>query len=563
MPLEGTRAEFLLLTAIALPLLFSALGLSFLDPDEGLYGDMAQTMSNGVGLVVPHFNGLPYLEKPPLYLWLAATSLRLDVPVEWALRAWSALAAFGSVLLAWRIGDRLYGRGAGLLAGIALTTMAGTALYIRKGSTDFLFVFCLTLAMYGFLRGGNFLWMYTGMALGVMTKGLIGVVLPVLIVGVSLLVIRRLSWRDLNLARGGAVFAALVVPWHAAAAWSGPEHFSFYILDNQVLRFLNVRGFIEDDVPIRTLAFLIVSFVWLFPWGVFVLSRREPGGAAPAVACRPLIVIWALIVIAFFALSRSKLEYYALPAFPAIAILAGAAWVSGRDVGRWLMVGLAGCVLVGGATLWVGARLTPDQALWGLAELNVYYRILREQGRAFPFESARPFGFLLQALGVTLIAGWALATCCWLRRWRWASFGSLAAMASVIAVLIVQLLVLVEPHHSAKAVAEAINARAEAHDVIVHENSLEYSAALPLYTGRRIVVVNGVRGDLEFASRLPEARGWFLDDAGLRALWAAPGRVFLVTQHSPDRTVLATFPAESLHSLGRFGSRSLYSNRKD
>jgi hypothetical protein len=112
-------------------------------------------------------------------------------------------------------------------------------------------------------------------------------------------------------------------------------------------------------------------------------------------------------------------------------------------------------------------------------------------------------------------------------------------------------------------VAEAITARAGAQDVIVHENSLEYSAALPLYTGRRIVVVNGVRGDLEFASRLPEARGWFVDDAGLRALWAAPARVFLVTQQAPDRAVLATLPAGSVHSLGRFGSRWLYSNWKD
>lgn len=559
--------ELALILAVSLPVLFAGLGVSFLDPDEGLYADIAREMLRRGDPVLPRFNGLPYLEKPPLYFWLGALLLWMGVPGEWALRGWSALAALASVLLAWRIGRRLYGREAGVLAALALATTAGYALYVRKASTDFLFVGCLAFAVWGFLRdadrpdrrGGRFLFMYLAAGLGLLAKGLIGLVLPAVILGASLLWVRGIGLRDLNLGRGLSLLGLVVLPWHLAAAWRDPALFWFYLADNQVLRFLGRRGFVEDDVSVTTLGFLLLTFVWLFPWSVFLLAR--PATAGDAVRWRPVVVVWAVVVLAFFALSRSKLEYYALPASPAVALLVGGAWASGRDIGRWLGVGLAGCALVGAWALWVGSRLTADQALWGLAELNVYYRILREQGQPFPFASAEPFGRLVQGLGAALILGWAAAALCWARGRRRGAFGAVLATGAAIAGLIIALVHLVEPHHSTKAVAGAIRAAARPADVIVHEGSLEYSAALPFYTERRIVVVNGARGDLDFASRLPEGRGMFLDDEGFRRLWAGEQRVFLVTQRPPDRSVVRTVNPAPVHPLGRFGSRWLYSNR--
>jgi hypothetical protein len=223
--------------------------------------------------------------------------------------------------------------------------------------------------------------------------------------------------------------------------------------------------------------------------------------------------------------------------------------------------GLVGCVVVGAAVIWIGARLTPSQALWGLAELNVYYRILRDQGAPFPFESVRPFALLLQGLGATLIIGWTITTVCWWRGWPRAAFGALAAQGAVIAALIVALLHVVEPHHSAKAVSQAIVARAGAGDVVAHEGSLEYSAALPFYTGHRIVVVNGTRGDLDLASRLPEASAYFVDAGAFEGLWRGDRRIFLVTQRPRAASVATDLPTESVHLVGCFGSRCLYSNR--
>src|SRR5439155_748791 len=210
--------QLVILLALSLLFFLPKLGMPFLDPDEGLYATIAQEMLGDGDWVIPHVNGLPYLEKPPLYFWLTALAFRVAGPSEWATRLPSALAALGTVILTWRVGRRLYGARAGLLAGLVVATVVGNALYVRKASPDQLFVFCLTLAMYGFLRDAEhpsrgrarFLLCYLGAALGVLAKGFLGVVFPVLIVGLGLATVRRrglrssvlLGWGELNLVRG-------------------------------------------------------------------------------------------------------------------------------------------------------------------------------------------------------------------------------------------------------------------------------------------------------------------------------------------------------------------------
>ena len=585
------KSAVYILLAVSLLLFLPKLGMPLLDPDEGLYAEIAREMVTRGDWVIPHVNGLPYLEKPPLYFWLTASTFRLFGPSEWATRLWSAISALGTVLLTWRIGRRLYGAQAGLLAGVVVATVVGNALYVRRASTDQLFVFCLTLAMYGFLRDAErpdrgrarFLLAYVGAALGVLAKGFIGLVFPVLIIGLGLLAVWRFGarpamspgWRELNLARGLALFAAIAVPWHALVAWRSPMLFNFYVVDNHLLRFLNARRYVEDDVPSSTLAFLVASFLWAFPWSVFALARRgsdssrraqdltptEPNSSRYA-RWRPVIVIWLVAIVGLFAASRFKHEYYALPAFPALAVLVGAAWAGGRDIGRWLVIGLIGCGAVGSWALWTGAALTPGQALTGLAELNAYYRILRDQGAAFPFPSARPFGELLQWLGIVLIAGWGLATLCWFRAWRRGAFVALVGVAGLITVLIFRLLDVVEPNHSVKETAQALVAQAGPADVLVVEGTLEYSPALPFYTGRQFSMVNGALNYFSIAASLPEADGLFLSTEEFIRLWEGPRRVFLVVRRPRGQSIVAALPAARVHELGRYGSRWLYSNRE-
>lgn len=565
-----------LIIVIGLPFTFWSLGsITFLDPDEGLYATMAQEMSRSGDWLFPRFNGILYLEKPPLYPWLAGLTMWLLQPSEWTARLWSALPGLFTVLLTWRLGRLLYNPGAGLYAALVLVSSAGYVLFIRKLSTDFLTIFAITLAIFGFVRdvvspergARRFLWLYVGSGLGVLAKGLIGMVLPLSIVGLSVVVVGRLALRELNLWRGLGVFLAIVLPWHVVMGWYEPELLWFYLVDNQILRFFNLRGYSDDDVSISTVGLLVVTLIWFFPWSVLLPAsfRRANVGKNPWWAVAP---IWILVVVGFFSLARFKHEYYALPALPALAVLVGGAWQAGRGVGRWLWVGALGAVPACWWLFVTGDKMTPGLALHLLGRLNAYYRILLEQGLPAPFASVEPLALMLRVLGVSLVVGWGVAALTWTVGWRRTAFSSLLIMSAVVGLLVVQLLRFVEPHHSTKAVADALLHHSQEHDAIVHEGSLLYSAGLPFYTKRQIIVLGSQErrmGDEVAKWRLganeADTRDWFLDEAGLEKLWHGPQRVFFVTQWSLDESLLGKLPRQTVYKIGQYGSRGLYSNR--
>lgn len=569
--------DLLLVLAVSTPFTFWGTGMTFLDPDEGVYGTIVRGMLESNDWIVTRFNDLIYIEKPPLFYWLSALTMSaVDDAAEWPIRIWSIVPGLATVLLVWHAGRLIYGRRAGLFAALAFTSSVGYVLYVWKASTDFLLVFSVTLALVGFLRDAGrsvtvwhrFSLLYLGIALGLLTKGLIGAVFPVLIVLVVCLWTRRVQLRELNLARGVPLVALIVLPWYFLVLWRDPDLMWYHIVDNQLMRFLEMREIVEEQVHVSTLGFWLATLIWFFPWTLFLLARRTAGPMAPLQQWEVLLPIWALVVMVFFSLSRSKLEFYGLPALVPFALMVGGAWQGGRDIALWLWAGALASVVAGWKLIEVGTGITPNAAMYLLAHLNVYYRTLADQGVAFPFDSPKPLGDILRYMGGSLIAGWTGAAMLWALGRRQASFGAMLVMCAVMAVLIMQIVAFVEPHHSVEGVASALNERTELGDVIVHEGSLEYSAGLPFYTGRRIVMLAdsenrpGRRLDLmKHGAREPEDRAWFIERPEFEALWAGPRRVFFVTRWPVAASAVSRLPRASVHEIGQFGSRRLYSNR--
>lgn len=587
------KRDLFLILAISVPFTFWGISsISFLDRDEGMYGSIAREMAEGGDWVTPRFNGVRYLEKPPLYFWLTAFTTALFGPSEWAVRLWSALPALGTAILTWRIGRLLYGNQAGLLSAIIFLTGVGVFRYVRVAAADCLLLFSLTLAIYGFIQtalwgqsssgngrpsivnGSLSLLFYLGIALAVLSKGLVGLVFPLLIVGLYLWFSGDyMTASRMNLKWGLTLFLVLTLPWHLLAVWKNPGFFEFYVVDNQFLRFLNSRDFIEDDVPVTSIGFLLLTFIWFFPWSVFlsaVFRKGFPNLALvhpPGERLRLLVGLWALTIIGFFSLSSSKLEHYFLPAIPPLSLMVGAVWSEAFTAPKplpglkWsLVAAAAGCSAVGIFLIIMSQKLTPQAVFTGLAEFNVYYRILKGQGGAFPFPSVSPFVPLVKGLGAILLIGLPLSLLFFCLRRPRTSFVMVLGVAGVIAALVFRLLLIVEPHHSARSVALALKAQAHSGEPIVHEGSLEYSGSLPFYTERQIYVLNGKRGDLDFGSRYPEARELFLGDGEFKRLWNGHQRVFLVSRREEADSILQGLATDNVHFLGRYGSRSLYSN---
>ena len=197
----------------------------FWSPVEPRYAEIVRVMFVKNQWIVPTVNGELYTDKPILYFWLALMFSKIFGAVnEWTVRLPAALGAIGMVLITYKLGKDFYSPRVGLIAGAVLATSARVIWEGRWAHLDALFAFFFALAMYFAAhatlhreRRNQFLWAYALMALATLTKGLIGVVLPALILVVFVLVTRE--WRLIRAARlpsGIVLFLLIAAPWFVA-----------------------------------------------------------------------------------------------------------------------------------------------------------------------------------------------------------------------------------------------------------------------------------------------------------------------------------------------------------
>jgi 4-amino-4-deoxy-L-arabinose transferase-like glycosyltransferase len=564
-----------LLTAVLL--LSGVWSLPLGDPDAGMYADIGARMAASGDWLTPRFNGLRYLEKPPLLYWLIASTYCVAGPSEWGAYLWPALAGVGSVALTVVIGRETFGPGVGCLAGLILATCIGFFVYGRVVSTDLLFTAFFALTLLAFLRSyrspsrGWRLLLYVSIGLAVMTKGVIGVFLPGLIIGVFLAVSGQLSvLKRLGLWWGVPVMLAIALPWHLLVALRHEDFFSFYVIDNHVLRFLGRRAFVEDDVPLSLGAFLLSTAMLFGPWSIFLpAALREAvgrlGEPTPERHARLFFLLWGGLIVLFFALSPLKLEHYGLPAFPALAILVARYWgecvQKGRRPSAWFFLPLG--ALIPPALFLALRAVSLGDVVETMFSTDVYSRMVQAQGESYVLPLLEKLIPLFQGGGAVLALG-AVTTLllAWWQHLRMA-LGCFAVMAILLLGVIGQVQWLASEARSVKPLMAHILERLAPDDLLIHEGPLENSAGLAFYTGRQLHVVEGRRGDLHFGSRFPEAAGLFLSGDELARLWSGHRRMLLVTDRPVDQSVLRLIAPPARHLIGHEGRRWLFTNQPE
>ena len=383
--------KLLLVVALAVPLFAWRLGRPGFSDTEGMYAEPAREMVLTGDWVTPRMNGEPFLTKPPLAYWLAAGIMSLAGPTEFA-RIGSTLAALGTVTITGALGAELFGEGAGLAAAAVLATTFGFLLEARLLRTDMLLVLAVTGALWGYVRlrrhgrtaAAVGLWAAVG--LGMLDKGLLALVLPGAAIGLAEMVGGELGprtvgarLRALRAPLGIAVVAAVVLPWHLAAALRNPGFLWDYVVNQHLLAFFDAK-LPRDSIPDSLAFFWAMFFVRTLPWGLLLPAalihvRQAPDRRAE----RRLVLAWIASVLVVFSLATGRLEHYSLPALPAIALLVGdlvAETAAGRTrMSRlWLVAPPAA---VAGLALAIGARepaalihaLDPTLAGYGLDRL--------------------------------------------------------------------------------------------------------------------------------------------------------------------------------------------------
>ncbi|MGH9464827.1 MAG: ArnT family glycosyltransferase, partial [Thermoanaerobaculia bacterium] len=294
-------------------------------PDEPYFAEGAREMVVDGQWRVPHVNGVPSTDKPPLFFWtIALLSLPAGQVTPWTARLPSALAALGTILLVLRLGRRLGGERVAWLAGVTLCTTLMFWEKARWTQIEALLCFLIWAAVSAFeawragdadgRRAGLLFWLAA--ALAVLAKGPVGLLLPLGIAVVTLASDRQLGrWRQFAPASGPLLFALVVGAWMTLATLGGEysvwgalkEHF----LDRAV------HGLHHRQPPWY---YLEVLPVHLLPWtgllpGALLLAwrRRSPSDR--------FLLVAALYVVVFFSISTEKRHLYALPAVPAMALM--------------------------------------------------------------------------------------------------------------------------------------------------------------------------------------------------------------------------------------------------
>ncbi len=519
----------LLLLTLAFTLLFGLfLGSRPLSvPDEGRYAEIPREMVQSGDWITQRLNGVKYFEKPALVYWLTAVSISIFGLNEWALRLWPALFALAGCLGVYLAGRRFFGRTAGIFAAVVLGTSLLFYAMSRTLILDMAVSILISLALLCFLAGVSeseprrrkilLYGFYAASALAMLAKGLIGIVIPAMIIGSWILVMN--DWkllRSIHLPTGLVLFFAIAAPWHFLVQSANREFFDFYFIHEHFQRYLTkVHGRFKPFW-----FFLPILLAGLLPWSAFLIQAVRaalPRSWKERHLHRETVflLLWAVLVFLFFSASDSKLIPYILPVFPPLAILIGryfaGAWENGVAPGLragFIALGVLASLLIIAA--FVAPRFRPEI----------------DKAALFP-------GIVL--LVAIMLAGAATS---WILARRYGNRSVLIAVIATTALFLTAANTLMPAvdTRSIKTIAGELKPMLRPGDDVISYHT--YYQDLPVYLERRITVVDWT-GELAFGTTVEDTSGWMINDADFWHRWQGRGRVYVVTTRKNYDTLLS------------------------
>ncbi len=493
-------------------------------PDEGRYAEIPREMVMTHDYVTPHLNGVIYFEKPALFYWLQVASIKSFGLHEWSLRLINALMGGLGCLLTYFFTRKLYNRRTALLAGMLLSTSLLYAFLSRFITLDITTTTFLTGSLLCFLLGNQYpqgrarrscMWgMYALAALTVLTKGLIGIIFPGMIIFAWLLVTKQ--WRRLpsySLFSGALLLLVITAPWHLLVGLKNPGFFKFYFYDQHFLRYFT--EYAGRDKPFWFLP--IILFLGWFPWMGFMVTALKRQLVifknASSHLTEVFLFLWPLLIFLFYWMSHSQLSPYLLPVFPPLAILTAIylnnVWEQKNKALQinFLIIGVMNLLLAAGLLIFLNnSHLeipTVDKILVVVAATisavacNIVYRYVD----------------LKRAIITLLITNTTFSLT--------AYYASSYFNTPSVKPLALELKKMIKPD-----------------DTVYNYN--HYFQDMPVYLGTKVVLLNW-KGELEYGFYHHPPKGTFLHENRLWENWNTPERKFLVmTIHDFEkiRTIL-------------------------
>lgn len=305
-------------------------GTSIYILDEAKNASCAMEMYQRGDLIVPTFNGELRTDKPPLHYYFMMTAYRVLGVNAFSARLFSVIAGVLTVIVVFVYTRKFLGEPVAFFSALAMIASLQLSIQFHLAVPDPYLILLMTLSFFLFYDGFQFgnktgmLLFYAVAGLAFLTKGLIAIVLPGLVILLYLLwqkALRLKTFRQLRLAEGIVLFALIAVPWYAAVgiATEGAWLEGFFLKHN-VGRFTSTmeghRGF-----PLAPFAIVIGG---LLPFSIFII--QAVGFAWKKRMHQPFLLyclLTGVVIAGFFCFSRTILPSYPAPALPFFAIVTG------------------------------------------------------------------------------------------------------------------------------------------------------------------------------------------------------------------------------------------------
>ncbi|MBI3413820.1 MAG: glycosyltransferase family 39 protein [Verrucomicrobia bacterium] len=352
-PLAEKWSGWILLALAALSLLAGLGTHGLIEPDEGRYAELGREMAADGDWLIPHLNGNPHFQKPPMIYWATAASLKIFGVSAASARLPSALAGLGIVALTFAVARVLFGRAIAVVATAILISSFEFFVLARTITPDMLMSFWITAAIaclvFYVKRGQRWyfqLGFFAAMGLGFMTKGPMALIIPISAAVCWQRAARRAgeSFR-LRWEMGMPFTLGIALSWFVVASLRHPALFDYFWRFELVERFASKAH--GRAKPFWF--FFPVLVAGFFPWSFFLpalvrqlwTNRRELrswplthwplidwvlrlvgklGVLAGKTPTHWLLLGWVVPPFIILSISGSKLPTYILPLFPGLAI---------------------------------------------------------------------------------------------------------------------------------------------------------------------------------------------------------------------------------------------------
>lgn len=516
-------------------------------PDEGRYAEIAREMIVSESYITPYLNGIKYFEKPILYYWLLVAAIKIGGLNLWAIRSVNAILALLGCLATYITTRKIYEERTAFLAiGILATNMLyftmAHMVTLDMGVTVF-----ISICLYAFLLGCSFqnrlyfLVSAIAASLAVLTKGLIGIVFPVMISIVWLLVFNQ--WRVLKNVPFFfciGLFMLLTLPWHILIAINNPEFTYFYFINQHFLRYATLSIGHYQPVWFFFPVILIGYFPWIFflPFSFFIIQWKK----FYQYRIEGFFLLWISLIFIFFSFSHSKLIPYILPIFPALSILTARGIITALDnsmdkrivrIAQFLYL----CLLI-------------------FSCIMIYQLRLFVLNNTFPHQQQAENFFIL--IAILLLGSAIIANVLALKEKLLAAISATVVSTGLLLLLLLNAIPAIETR-TIFPLANQLKLYLKPDDQVITYN--QYYQDLPFYLERTVGILNW-RNELEFGSlHQSGTEQKLLNDSAFWQAFHSQNRVFVLISQEELQKLQKSNPNESLYNLASTSKNVLIANQ--